>query len=1480
MSLNIDIVFDVILNDAYLLIKNKYKNNGKNNNKDKNISFEINDIFKNIDYTNLHTLIQNDTYFNLALSYINKYITIYVILYIHLVNINNKNIDVVSNEIKNYILKHNLSYLTSDDKIHIYNNFNIIFNILQIINNKHINNKNINNKNVDYYYNIIQNALHNIDDYNDKICFIIKIIIFLNIYEIYHKKDINQLIELSEFENTESTYIDVIENFIDVVNYNTLSSLFSKNNTNIIYNMLNDSNFNVSNQNSTSNIIYNLFKSNILFPITDDILRYNKDVYVIKDIDVENNASIKNLKNENKTNNFNDYLSKTKNSKIKEILTNINSVIYNNDNTILHKTLLHKKALIINEFDEINVLYKYSMSDVIKANIYDYIKELTHYRIYSFISIKKNVIPQLTINFPDIIKCVRYCCFDDNNVEYYKNNLNSKILYRSSNDYIDANIVGLMVNNIKLNNILNNNFDKILIDCIKINDVIKVDYNILSTILNNTINSYIDKNNDNNNENNLILKNPIYYIFNKKYDENNIINDLFKLNKTLTNISYEFILNKINKLDHKTKLLLTVEKIKDIINNEQNKLFCLDNNLISNIISTTYHDIITKTILKKGPNYKYDMENKIAGITSKLILLPTYTKLINNNVITKIKKTEFLNIKELDLSYQNYSICQHKIMWSNLHKFQKNNIEKYNKYLYIFINKYVELYNNSYVCISCGENIPIEKYIDTGFSDTININIPLEFNLESIEAYEKYVSSIKNIEKIIEKISAIVNIPIYFSSSTISKHRRQEIIKNVIDVINIQYKSVDTTNINLRKEILETSAYKYGTDININKSYFYIFLMNNDIFKFSSNDVDKYKKFKINTTITYVLFFLILNLEPNEIKQFKSTININYKIYDKYFKKMFDNYRIIFNNKNDVQTILNYNLLCYVIYFFACIISKNNILIFDNPEFNKNKKIDIKLISIIINNFIILLNNLVKVDSSKNDFLFNIINNKFFIKLEKIYNNNSSISKEIINFLFIDDNIIVEKNKKHIYQPFNITDYSKKYDIFNIPLTKYILKPLLNPTYSNIHNNKKYKSLLSTYDDNDINSINKKLYDISINKIFNSYDDNGTKYLSVNNKNNIDDNKIINSVNKILLTKINDNVKNVLSVQNNNYHINNNNTHFDEIDKNIKNLIDGFNFENKHNTYIINHSIIGNLLSSDQFIIIDENNITIRNNIKDFHNKQVYVCHYKKITYYYDFYNLNYLGYNENNIINKIYNSDKILIINYSTYFKLLNLGHYKINYKNIEYNNDDDNKYKKYLQLNEIHNIISTRMTNLKKSINFFKKSLFSNNNKKNSLKIYLYNNNNLLFNNNFNNLHINRFNNDISIDIEHDYIKNINKYKNNDLIILHYICNQIAELLKINSKIEKHIILLIEKYIDNIFNDFMYLNNSLFNNEIKKIINSTYNNVVIKSNIDDLSIIDDNILNQNIDNKEINDGIDVDIDKDDDYDDNLADINEEVDG
>ena len=107
-----------------------------------------------------------------------------------------------------------------------------------------------------------------------------------------------------------------------------------------------------------------------------------------------------------------------------------------------------------------------------------------------------------------------------------------------------------------------------------------------------------------------------------------------------------------------------------------------------------------------------------------------------------------------------------------------------NTCIFEFIKKYAVLSNNIYICKSCKFQLNLSNDITESFqagtANILAINLTTERPLEELREYEKYNKSIKNIDKMVEKIASFYNFDNYIGANINSKKNRNEITKEVI----------------------------------------------------------------------------------------------------------------------------------------------------------------------------------------------------------------------------------------------------------------------------------------------------------------------------------------------------------------------------------------------------------------------------------------------------------------------------------------------------------------------------------------------------------------------------------------------------------------------------------------------------------------------------------------------------------------------------
>jgi hypothetical protein len=318
-----------------------------------------------------------------------------------------------------------------------------------------------------------------------------------------------------------------------------------------------------------------------------------------------------------------------------------------------------------------------------------------------------------------------------------------------------------------------------------------------------------------------------------------------------------------------------------------------------------------------------------------------------------------------------------------------------------FSQKFFEFYkryvitneDNMFSCKSCGNLLDIKNYVSDSSSGkgTMTFYIKGLKQLSEMEEYEKYNKSIKNIDKLIERIGYISGLNQYVGNLPNVKFKRQAITKDIIDFILIHHKTLGSKDRLVRRKMQEHMINTY----NISEDYasFFLFQLSNDIFLFSTKEVDKFKKLKYNNILMYIIMLIISDLDVSHIENLTYDKLCNYFFFERYGYSMFDGLMIKINDGEDLTPIKNYKLLCYTLYYFSCLLIKYKVWIYVDEKNDKLKfsTIDQKMI---IHTFIQLINSVLEVNSRKEKhYLYEIFGSKFLMKLETLYINKDLLTK-------------------------------------------------------------------------------------------------------------------------------------------------------------------------------------------------------------------------------------------------------------------------------------------------------------------------------------------------------------------------------------------------------------------------------------------------------------------------------------------------------
>jgi hypothetical protein len=805
---------------------------------------------------------------------------------------------------------------------------------------------------------------------------LIKTIIIIDIYKNTEKKDLFRILDLLENTETEFTFIDVVIPIKEIIDISTIESLLSKKDVSsgmakVIWEYIYESE--VSDTKLTLNHdekVNEIINSKLFTPIVDDILLYHNQNETYE----KSNEDGKSKKRED--------------TKIRYIIdkidmaTNLNIPQNHSDaKKLFYQPMYNRKAVLINNFEDTKIINKFINVGKLSAENSEYLKDLEHIVIYPYLNLRDS--PNgLMVQITKTIDALRYVNFE--NTTEYKQRQTAFIENRVGTKDNFLNMVGFLIKP-----------QKNSLYCIKNKDLKSITNNkekngfkICMEIIEETI-SKKEKNNMN-----------LYWLFDpdedkieqETYEQQNKLtrSDQIKhiisaLYDSLEKLTYDTILNISKKL--KNPYLNSVERVMDYYCDKILKI--QKQEYLLEMENAIYNKIIKRGVIK------YDeLDDLVNGLSKDSIELPNMKNEKNKNinkVVIDLSKLSEVGTYEEKESVD--GVCQHNITWDRLGLLKRENPKLFLDELYIFVQQYVvENVDHDYVCKSCGFFLNIKKYVaDGSFDDDhhfITYSMPLDTPLEDIPEYEKYKSTIRNIDKYIEKIALITNIPYFTGSNPTVKSRRKLVVRDAIDIIVSNNQKLKKT----LKERNELANKIYG--INRDFSNLFVFELENSIFIFSSKDKDFYKPIKQNNILGYIIFLILLELNESQISYFNNDKKgfCNFPIFDKVYHTLFEGLKFRKNNKGDTINVKEFEIFCYMLYMISCYCVKYNLWYYDYKDKTNDKSYRQKLLptvqKIIIHTVIDIINScLENAEEDKKNKIFEILKTKFYKKLNLTFSN-------------------------------------------------------------------------------------------------------------------------------------------------------------------------------------------------------------------------------------------------------------------------------------------------------------------------------------------------------------------------------------------------------------------------------------------------------------------------------------------------------------
>lgn len=904
---------------------------------------------------------------------------------------------------------------------------------------------------------------------------IIKIIIYLNLYKTSEKKEIFHIIETTETSNGEFTFIDVVVPKSSFIDYNAIESVLEPyelktNMPETLYELINeDYSENISEARKYFTDfdlkIQKLLDTHIIIPIVDDFLLYSKD-----------NEKYEKQGTKTETG------KKKDDTKIKYIVNKINTVADYYENPAEIKKLFYvplqdRNAVLVNTYEDIKIISK--MKNIIKMNNenMDLLNDLISFRLYPYISFKEFKHNGFVFGSDKTIDGIRNVSIQ--NIKQDKFNV---LQTRIVSENMLVNIVGFAVIN-----------SSDSIDCLESNSFVNISdetdnpIQVMKVLLENKIKNINFVNSKDKTE----LKKNYFWLFDldkQKYSvpyydisPNMNKNDVVKI---LSAYLYDWVIEcvcNVIKEDINTSHPKNIVEYVDSFNSSKQKFPDITNPQYSKNVNELEYLIYYIKSKKISDTYDYK-EDEFPGLYGNVYKLPVMPKKTLPPIpLVKIKpdfkvlaKPIENNLKELvetkyeDVEQESFyetnehinGVCQHNISWDKIGELKKLNDAKYSSLVYEFIQQYVDISpTQDFICKSCKSSINIKRYILDGQFDNntqtfVTFSVQMDAPLEDFPEYEKFKTSIRSLDKIIDRICSVINFQGLIGSSYTSRSKRKNVVKDTLDVVMIH-------NNYLKKSAYLSNRDKYIQEFGINGviSNLYIFELENNVFVYSSKDKDWYKTKKFNNIITYILILLIVDINDTQVQALNSNDKMcSYFVYKKIAHTLFDKINIIVNKSHDIKPIKDYPILCYLIYLTSCFVTKYNIwgdtLSTDTNVIDKKKNfpmIQKSIISTIVEIFnSILLVNAQELKSQK-IYFYEMFQTKYYFKID-LFKDFNLIRK--LDSMYLSDGlakqqkqIFLDSSKFDIKPDGHIFNHYVQDDLYNRFSKKYCLKRLICPPY-------------------------------------------------------------------------------------------------------------------------------------------------------------------------------------------------------------------------------------------------------------------------------------------------------------------------------------------------------------------------------------------------------------------------------------------------
>lgn len=906
---------------------------------------------------------------------------------------------------------------------------------------------------------------------------LIKTIIIERLYQSDEKAAVVAMLQESEMESGEYTYIEIVVPRFEYVDYAEIEKIMTVQQlrsgiADVLYEELHK----LIDQRITTidDKIGALLNSGILIPIVEDFVLINKDTeHYERDLPITTDGK----------------LGRSDDTRLRYIVTKLDAVseLYsaNTKNNpqrreqiekLLYAPLKTRRATLVNEIEDIKILNKIENQGKQSDNS-EFYHDLQQYRLYPYVSFKALNAQGFSYRPSSTIQAVR-----STNFEFAKELQSVPIELRSASDISNINIVGFMIRPLgnptgcyRVDDIID--IRKFTMKSKQSGRVFKTDNGYLGAI--RYIRSAIVKGRHSNP--------PVYWMFNtdkdkfdfKGYEPISAANMqeylkllVVHLYDRIEDMMVARIADDLRKLSDAGEIFSVTEVLK-YIREAEHRTITLTNEARATIYAMAFSDFYPPGIdvyddkedLYPGfdtpltTNLHYDPRDHLeidadiptvpvlVALDSESVLLDTETPATLTTVTAPMGDmvptedvpdmsdaqvaSKIITYISQNVDYQ-HAICQHVLVWQDTMQLKRDrNIPDYEASLYEFIQTYVKDSGNEaddYVCKSCDEILPIKHFVVDGVYDDeqqkfLTFAIPMDTPLEDVREYEKYGKIIKNIDRRVDRICDMINLKFYSGSSTTAKWRRRTIVKTVLDIMLAHNQALKTTF----KTRNETATKLYGIDRNLSTLFF--FEIDDSIFDYSSRDRDFYRLVKLNNVTAYIICVIMLEVDAEQIinlgrdKRAKPDKLCNIEVYERGANVLFDKLKVLRNAQGGIEQLGQIPSFSYTLFIISCILTRNKVWFVDTATESTTKNFNTKIQRSIIHTTVDLINSILEIyvrpgDQSRS-WIYNMIGGRFMNHMKTLYES-PALERRLNDLTITDDS--QSKLKKQFMMPKRAAD--------------------------------------------------------------------------------------------------------------------------------------------------------------------------------------------------------------------------------------------------------------------------------------------------------------------------------------------------------------------------------------------------------------------------------------------------------------------------